>query len=105
MLNIRLNLFQTNGIFYKARYNLKRFIVYIKGSQVSVFNHNCSIFSLKYDFDLVYSADTDEMPHNAAIHLGLHFLLMCHSFVFLVNKRLNIYLRPLIRFLFKNNCL
>ena len=78
MLDIRLNPFQTDGIFYKAGYNLKRFIVYIKGSQVSVFNHNCSIFSPKYDSVLAYSVDTDEMPHYVAFHLGLHFLLMYH---------------------------
>ena len=30
--------------------------------------------SLKIDFILANSADTDEMPHHAAFHLGLHCL-------------------------------
>ena len=30
--------------------------------------------SLKIDFILANSSDTDEMPHHAAFHLGLHCL-------------------------------
>ena len=41
-------------------------VVYIEGSQV--------IISLKIDFVLANSEDPDEMPHYAAIHLGLHCL-------------------------------
>ena len=36
---------------------------------------NCMIFlSLKIDFVLANNAYPDEMPHNAAFHLGLHCL-------------------------------
>ena len=33
-------------------------------------------FSLKINFVLANSADLDEMPHNAAFHLGLRYLQM-----------------------------
>ena len=42
-------------------------IVYIEGSQVT-------LLSLKIDFDLANGADSDEMPHYAAFHHGLHGL-------------------------------
>ena len=49
------------------------FIVYIEGSQV-IFSKNIVILSLKIDFFLANRADPDEMPHQAAFHLGLHCL-------------------------------
>ena len=54
-------------------------IVYIEGSQVIIPpppQKKKNVFlSLKADFVLAYSVDPDEMPHNAAFHLGLHCLL------------------------------
>ena len=47
-------------------------LVYIEGSQVIIFK---KIFlSLKIYFVPANSADPDEMPHDAAFHLGLHCL-------------------------------
>ena len=49
-------------------------IVYIEGSQIIIFK-TIIIFSLKVEFVLANSADPDEMPHNAAFHQSLHYLL------------------------------
>ena len=46
--------------------------VYIEGSQVILFSQNIVFHSLKIVFALANSADPDEMPHNAAFHLGLY---------------------------------
>ena len=63
--------FQTNGIFNKATFDKDRWtIVHIEGPQV-IISKKKFIFSLKIDFVLVNSADTDEMPLHAAFHLGL----------------------------------
>ena len=72
---IKVNPFQTNGIIHKAIYNITSgwSIEYIEGSQVIISEIFC-IFSLKIDFALANSIDPDEMPHNAAFHLGLHCL-------------------------------
>ena len=45
-------------------------ILYFKGSQVKISIHCPWSF-----FILANSADPDEMPHYAAFHLGLHYLL------------------------------
>ena len=49
-------------------------IVCIKGSQVIIPPPNMIFLSLKINFVLAYSADPDEMLHNAAFHLGFHCL-------------------------------
>ena len=49
-------------------------IVYIEGSQVIISKNNIVFLSLKIDFVLVISADSDEMPHYVTFHLGLHCL-------------------------------
>ena len=43
---------------------------------------NIEILSLKIDFVLANSADSEEVQHSAAFHLGLHSLLM--SFLYYV---------------------
>ena len=48
-------------------------IVYIEGSQV-IFLNIIEFFPLKIVFVFANSVDPDEMPHNAAFHLGLHCL-------------------------------
>ena len=52
--------------FWFATINLEWSIVFIKGLQVIIF--------IKNGFVLKNSGDLDEMPHNAAFHLGLHCL-------------------------------
>ena len=47
----------------------------LKVSQVGVSQLRCmSVMSLNIVFTLTNSVDTDEMPHNAAFHQGLHCL-------------------------------
>ena len=48
-------------------------IIYFKGSQK--FPNNYCLQALMIVFTLANSEDTDEMPHFAAFHLGLHCLL------------------------------
>ena len=47
-------------------------IVYFKGSREEF--SKSLLLSLKIVLILANSADTDEMQHNAAFHLGFHFL-------------------------------
>ena len=49
-------------------------ILYLKGLSVKI-SKNDAFLSLKIVFILANSADPDEMPHKAAFHLGLHYLL------------------------------
>ena len=51
-----------------------RSIINIEGLQAIIFRKNNVLRSLKIYLVLAYSADPDEMPHNAAFHLGLHCL-------------------------------
>ena len=60
------------GVFRTATYISGWSIVYIEGSQVIIKKNDC--ISLKMDFVLENSADTNEMPHYAAFHLGLNCL-------------------------------
>ena len=46
-----------------------RFIVYIEGSYVKIEFPSLKIVSI-----LANSVNPDEMPHNVAFHLGLHWL-------------------------------
>ena len=46
-------------------------IVHIEGLQV-IISKNC--IPLIIDFVFANSEDQDEMPHNVAFHLGLHYL-------------------------------
>ena len=48
-------------------------IICIEGPQV-IISKNMLYLSQKMNFVLGNSADPDEMPHNAAFHLGLHRL-------------------------------
>ena len=48
--------------------------IYVEGSQIIIFKKYCILFSPKIDLVLANSADPDEMPHNAAFHLGLQCL-------------------------------
>ena len=49
-------------------------IVYNEASQV-IFPNKIVFLSLKIVFVLTNSVYSDEMPHCAAFHLGIHFLL------------------------------
>ena len=57
--------------FWFDTINLEWFIVYIEGLHV-IFCKQIVILSLKIIFVLANSVDPNEMPHNAAFHLGLH---------------------------------
>ena len=48
----------------------------IEGAQ-DIISNNIAFSSLKIDFVLANSADPDEMPHNAAFHLGLRCFSKC----------------------------
>ena len=63
-------------------------IVYIVGSQV-IISKNIVFLSLKIEYVIANSTDPDEMPHNAAFHLGLHCL---QKYPFRDFKRVNIQL-------------
>ena len=58
-------------LYYKIHFGLS--IVYIEGSQVIISKKYCFI-TLKINFVLANSADSDEMLHYAAFHLCLHCL-------------------------------
>ena len=60
-----------NSSFRFDTINFELAIVYIKGPQVIIFSKGNAFLSLKIVFVLTNSVDTDEMPHNAAFHLGL----------------------------------
>ena len=49
-------------------------IVFFKGSQVEYFLYYDVYRSLKIVLILANSAEPDEMQHDAAFHLGLHYL-------------------------------
>ena len=49
------------------------------------------IFCLKIFFTITNSVDPDEMQHDAAFHLGLHFLSECPFMGFPVYKGLTIH--------------
>ena len=49
-------------------------IVYFQGSQV-IISKNIIFLFLMNGFVLANRADSDEMPHDAAFHQGLHCLL------------------------------
>ena len=55
--------FKTNRI-----YKLVRIVPHV------IISKNIVFLSLKIDVALTNSADSNEMPHNAAFHLGLHCL-------------------------------
>ena len=48
-------------------------IVYVEGSHVIILKKYIFL-SLKIDFVLANGSDPDEIPHDAAFHLGLHCL-------------------------------
>ena len=48
-------------------------IIYFKGSQVGIPNYD-AFLSLETVLTSAKSVDPDEMPHDAAFHLGLHRL-------------------------------
>ena len=52
------------------------YIVYIEGSQVLIPKYIIFLY-LKINFLLANSANPDEMPHDAAFHLGLHCFPIC----------------------------
>ena len=78
-------------------------IVYMRGSQVIISIQNYIYFS-KYRFVTANSADPDEMPHDAAFNLGLHYLpkysssmvcmskLFCKRLFFLLSRCVSIIL-------------
>ena len=73
-------------------------IVYIEGSQ-AIISKNVIFLSLKIDFILGNSADPDEMPRNAAFHLGFHGLpkymyLMVHRGLFGLYVVIQLYNEP-----------
>ena len=47
--------------------------MYLKGNDIYFLNYDVCL-SWKTILILANSADTDEMQHNAAFHLGLHYL-------------------------------
>ena len=59
--------------FWFETINLGWSIVYIKESQV-IISKLIVFLTLKIIFVLANSADSDEMPHYAAFHLGFHCL-------------------------------
>ena len=65
--------FHTNGIFLKATYNEVRMIHCIHWG-VTGYNFQNKTISSKINFILADSANHDEVPDYAAIHLGLHWL-------------------------------
>ena len=67
------NYFQTNGLFHYVTYDKARLVHCFRliGQRLYV-PKNIVFHSLKVYFALANNADTDEMPHNAEFHLGLH---------------------------------
>ena len=73
----KFNPFQTNGIFHKVTYNKVRIVhcIYL-GVTGYNFQKYCISFFLMMDFVLANKADPDKRLHDAAFHLGLHYVCL-----------------------------